>query len=332
MQTSAKAGLLLLIIFILVPAVAAEDPLDWCSKGENAVKLGNYEEALTDYNNALAIDPSYVYALSGKAVVLNELGRYSEALDAANQALAIRTDSETLNAKAYALYKLGRYDEAIVAYEKLTTTVTNNAEAYCNLASSYENTGNTDAALNAYKKCTNLDPHNADAWNQVGRIYLSLEKYTEALDAFDHATRETTTNAEIWNNKGLALTGLGRYQEAMNCFTTALSLNPEYTEAQKNKEAVRGKGQVYQVTGTPTPKDTGWVLGGVTKTVPATSVTTAPVITTGTVAELLPAGTDTPTEEPVAIKTTYTPLSPFGVLAALVIAGMACAGMMRRKN
>jgi len=333
MQMSAKAGILLVIILILVPAVAAEDPLDWYTKGENAAKLGNYADALTYYNNALSIDPSYVYAMSGKAVALNALGRYSEALDAANRALAIRTDSNTQNARAYSLYKLGRYDEAIAAYVNLTATVTNNADAYCNLASSYVQTGNTDAALKAYAKCTNLAPHNADTWNQLGLVYLSLEKYTEALDAFDHATRETTKNAEIWNNKGLALAGLGRYQDALNCFNAALTISPTYADAKKNKEAVMGKGQVYQVTGSPTPTDTGWVIGGVTAT-PETVMTTVPVQTSGTVMESLPAGTvdEIQTEVPVAKNTTFTPISPFSAVAACVVAGIVFAGAMHRKN
>ncbi|MEN6395854.1 MAG: tetratricopeptide repeat protein [Methanoregula sp.] len=333
MQMSAKAGILLVVILILVPAVAAEDSLDWYTKGENAAKLGNYAEALTDYNNALAIDPGYVYALSGKAVALNALGRYSEALDTANQALAIRKDTNTQNARAYSLYKLGRYDEAIAAYVNLTATVTNNADAYCNLASSYVQTGNTDAALQAYAKCTNLAPNNADAWNRVGLIYLSLDKYSEALDAFNHATRQTTTNAEIWNNKGLALAGLGQYQDALNCFNTALTLNPGYAEAETNREAVMGKGQVYQVTGSPTPTKAGWVLGGETTT-PAIVNTTGAVQTSGPVVESLPVGTidEIQTEVPVAKNTTFTPISPFCALIACIVVGIVFAGARHRKN
>jgi tetratricopeptide (TPR) repeat protein len=332
MQMSAKAGILLVIIFILVPAVAAEDSLEWYTKGQNAATSGNYADAVTYYNNALSLDPSYALALSGKAVALNALGRYSDALVAANQALTIRTSAEAQNAVAYALYKLGRYDEAVAVYVNLTATVTNNADAYCNLASSYVQSGNQDAALKAYAKCTNLDPHNADTWNQIGVVYLARGNYTEALDAFDHATRETTTNAEIWNNKGLALTALGRYQDALDCFKAALTLSPTYADAEKNKEAVMGKAQVYQVTGSPTPVDTGWVLGGVTS--PTTVSTIVAVQTEVNVTESLPAGTPavTATETPVATRTTYTPLSPFGALAAFVAVGIIFAGAQHRKN
>jgi tetratricopeptide (TPR) repeat protein len=313
--------------------VAAEDSLDWYTKGQNAAISGNYADAVTYYNNALSLDPSYVLAMSGKAVALNALGRYAEALDAANQTLAIiPTSTDAQNARAYALYKLGRYDEAVAAYMNLTATVTNKVDAYCNLASSYVQTGNPNAALKSYAQCLNLDPHNADTWNQIGLIYMAQDKYTEALDAFDHATRETTKSAEIWNNKGLALAALGRYQDALGCFNTALTINAGYTDAEKNRESMLGKAQVYQVTGSPTPTEAPWVLGGVRS--PTTVSTPVAAQTVVNVTESLPAGTIamTATETPVPTKTTYTPLSPFGVLTALVVAGIVFAGVKHRKN
>jgi tetratricopeptide (TPR) repeat protein len=333
MKMSAKAGILFLIILILVPAVAAEDSLDWYTKGQNAAISGDYSDALTYYNNALSLDPSYVLALTGKAVALNALGQYSAALDSANQALTIQTSTDAQNAQAYSLFELGRYNESIAAYVNLTATITNHADAYCNLAYSYVQTGNTDAALKAYAQCTNLNPNNADTWNQIGLVYMSQDDYTDALDAFNHATQITTTNAEIWNNKGTALAALGRYQDALGCFNTALALSPAYADAINNRQSVLGKGQVTQITGSPTPTIAPWILGGVTTTTPVTSSTTA-VVQSITVAESLPPGTIavTATETPVPTKTTYSPLSPFCVLVALALSGILLSGVKRQKN
>ncbi|WP_292367899.1 tetratricopeptide repeat protein [Methanoregula sp. UBA64] len=327
MQKSAKVGFLLIIILILVPAVAAEDPLDWYTKGTNAAAAGNYADAVTYYNHALSLDPSYALALSGKAVALNALGQYSNALDAANAALAIRTSSDSLNARAYALYKLGRYNEAIAAYLNVTAQGTPNSKTYCILADSYAKTGSPDAAIKAYAQCTTIDPHNADTWNQIGLIYMSQQQYSNALDAFNKATKETTTNAEIWNNKGKAYAALEQYDDAANCFKAALSLSPNYADAQSNLNSVRGKGQVYQYNVTPTATEAPWVLGGVKTTPPVTMVSV--VQTTATVPETTSSGAATATETPVATATTFTPLSPFCALAAFVVAGIACAGAKR---
>jgi FOG: TPR repeat len=330
MQKSAKVGFLLIIILILVPAVAAEDPLDWYTKGMNAATAGNYADAVTYYNHALSLDPSYALALSGKAVALNALGQYSDALDAANAALAIRTSADTLNARAYALYKLGRYNEAIAAYLNVTSQGTPTAKTYCILADSYAKTGNPDASLKAYAQCTNIDPHNADTWNQIGLVYMSQQKYSDALDAFNKATKETTTNAEIWNNKGLAYTALAQYDDAASCFKTALSLSPNYADAQSNLDSVRGKGQVFQYNVSPTATEAPWILGGVKTTAPVTTVSV--VQTTVAAQETIISSAVTTTGTPVATSTTFTPLSPFCAILALAVAGIACASVKQWKK
>ncbi len=66
--------LVLLIVFLLIPAAHAEDSLDWYTKGQYALSFGNYAEALTYFNNAIALDKNFAPALSGKAVALNGLG------------------------------------------------------------------------------------------------------------------------------------------------------------------------------------------------------------------------------------------------------------------
>ena len=58
--------LVFLIGLLCIPVVSAEDALDWYTKGQYALTAGNYAEALTYYNNALALDSKYGSALSGK--------------------------------------------------------------------------------------------------------------------------------------------------------------------------------------------------------------------------------------------------------------------------
>ena len=324
MTMRAKAGILIVIALILIPAVVAEDEFEWVARAQNAATAGDYTDALTYYNNALSVNPSYSPALAGKAAALNQLGKYQDALDSAGQALSIQFSTTAQNAQAYALFKLGRYNDAITAYLNLTAVQTNHADAYCNLASSYFQVGMPDKALSAYAQCTNLDPNNPDTWNQIGLVYMSENNYTDALDAFNHATRFTTTNAEIWNNKGEALAALGQYQDALGCFNTALTINPAYTEAEQNREAVIGKAQIIQITGSPTPTQAPWVLASTrSTTVPVAGAT--PSAATQIVPPQTSMVTTVATEIPIVQKTTYTPLSPFDTLAALLVAGLFTA-------
>ncbi len=325
MQTSAKVGIVILIILFLVPIVAGEDATEWYTISQYVAMIGDYTDAVTYYSNAIALNPSYDAAYAGEALALNKLGQYSAALTAANQALAIRTSPTALGAQADALFYLGQYNDAIPAYINYTTVVFNQASAYCNLAYSYVQVNNTAQALTAYSRCTNLNPNDPLVWNQIGLVYMSLGQYSNALNAFNTATSLTTTNAEIWNNKGEALVALGRYQDAIPCFNTALSLNPTYTAAQVNLGAAMGKGQISTYTMTPTPTPAPWYLGGIAPT----SATPTPVAATPTMIETqtvqTTAASQTTLETPVPTRTTFTPLSPVPVLAGLGAAAILLA-------
>ncbi len=88
--------------------VHAEDALDWYTKGQYALGLGNYADALTNFDKALAVDKNYGPALAGKAVALNGLGNYADAIIAADRAIAIKSSDQTaLNARAFGLLKTG---------------------------------------------------------------------------------------------------------------------------------------------------------------------------------------------------------------------------------
>jgi tetratricopeptide (TPR) repeat protein len=326
MQTSTKIGILILIVIFLVPAVTAEDAIEWYTKAQNAAMNQDYTDAVTYYNNAIALNPSYDAAMDGEAVALNALGQYSQALSFANQALAIRSSPTALGARADALFYLGQYNDAIGAYQNYTQVITNQYSAYCNLAYSYVQENNTAQALASYAQCTNLNQLDPLVYNQIGLLYMTTGQYNSALTAFNTATSLTTTNAQIWNDKGEALAALGRYQDAIDCYNTALSLNPTYTAAQSNKQAALGKGQVVIGTSTPTPTMAPWYLGGVAPT----TLTPTQVATPNVTESQLPVQTSVPQTKPiptVTAKTTFSPLSLFPALAGL---GAAAAVILNR--
>lgn len=65
------------ILLLVVPVVQAEDELEWYMKGENAVTIGKYADAVTYYNNAISLNQNYAAAFSGKSYALNQLGDFA---------------------------------------------------------------------------------------------------------------------------------------------------------------------------------------------------------------------------------------------------------------
>ena len=308
----------LLLAILIIPVVQAEDANEWTVRGWAALDAGQYSNALTYFNNAIALDKNSASAFSGKAVTLNAIEDYTGALDAATGALAINAKNEkALNARAYALFKLPRYNESVLAYDALFAVVdVNTPDAYCNQGYAYWMLNKTDSAVVAYKKCTTFNPTDIMSWNNLGLVYIAQGRYENALAAFDSGTSQTVLNATLWNNKGKALVGLGRTSDALDCFNKAIGIDPGFVDALNNRENMRGKLQVYQITGTVTPTPTISRLGTFYTTVPPTVVETPTDV--GTPEVTAPSQLPSTATIPVSGKATYSPLSPFTLLAALI--------------
>jgi tetratricopeptide (TPR) repeat protein len=314
-------------IILIAPIVKADDENDWYMRGENAVKIGQYNDAISYYNIAISINPQFEPAFSGKAYALNEMGNFSGALNVSELALAIKQDGRALNAKAFALFNLQRYDETVTAYNELFTVQSNLPDAYCNQGIAYENLNKTDQAIADFDKCGQLDPFNLIPWYEKGRVLLEIGKPQEALDAFNRCTQITIKNATVWNYKGEALLQLGRYQDALDCFKTATSLDPNYTDAKKNIDLAINHGQVYLI-GTPTP-----TLRPVSAITPPTLV---PVTIETTITTIQPTQTTeivtipTQTETSIPIKTTYSPLPAWITIVCLFCVAFIVLRMRRQ--
>ena len=322
-----KILIISLVVALLVPAVMAEDALDWYMRGENAAITGNYADAISYYDHAIALDQKYAQALSGKAYSLNQIGNYSGALDFSQKALAIRQDNRALNARAYALFKLQRYDEAVTAYDTLFKVQTNLPEPYCNQGVAYEQMNKYEKAIIAFDTCARLDPSNIFPWYRKGRALLSSGKPQEALDAFNRCTQITISDAEVWTNKGVAYLQTGQYQDALDCFKSALSINPAYDEAKKNSDLAVNRAQVYTIKGSPLPTTKPTPV--ITTPEPIQVVTGITVqgnlVTTTEIVTVTPEQTGSATPA----TTTYSPLPVWATLAG-IISAVVVLGIQRR--
>jgi len=122
METVSKYAISIVFVAILcilingnteVVAEGSKDKQAWVSKGDALNRMGNFSQAITAYDTALKIDPTYKWSLSNIGWSLNELGNYTQAIVYLDKALKI--DSNHLDGlvfKAQALYNIGNYTGA----------------------------------------------------------------------------------------------------------------------------------------------------------------------------------------------------------------------------
>lgn len=302
------------LLLLVIPAVHAEDALEWYIKGQNSATVGNYEDAIEYYDNALSVDNKYASAYAGKAIALNHLDRYNEAVVAADAALALKKNPDALNARAYALFALGRYEESVQTYDLFFTYQINIPDAYYTQGKSYIQLNETEKAISAFDRCTYFDPNSLDCWNQKGLALISRGRYEDALIAFNQCTRITAADAEIWNNKGLAYAGLEDYPMALDAFKMAINLDPSYTEAQVNLDKAYLRKPFFTMAVTPSP-----AIPVATTVIQQTAVATLSPTGTETTLPSDSVGFDQPHgESQTPVQTTYAPLSPLSGILSLI--------------
>jgi len=192
-------------IKVIRAEINRDDAKKHFDEGDRLYDLGRYEEAIKEYDKALAIDPNYRDAHNNKGVALYLLGRHEEAIKEYDKALAIDPNfKEAHYNKGAALYLLGRHEEAIKEYDKALA----------------------------------IDPNFKEAHNNKGYVLDNLGRHEEAIKELDKALAIDPNFKEAHNGKGYALYHLGRYEEAIKEYDKALAIDPDYKVARDNKEMV----------------------------------------------------------------------------------------------
>jgi tetratricopeptide (TPR) repeat protein len=103
----------LIIMLIPVPSIA-EDAIDAYAKGVGKAWYGDTDGAITDFDQALSINPGYANALYERGNTYYSKGDYQSALTNYQAALeAGRTDTSVGWNLGWTYYMVGRFDEAI---------------------------------------------------------------------------------------------------------------------------------------------------------------------------------------------------------------------------
>jgi tetratricopeptide (TPR) repeat protein len=248
-----------------VPQVGEKTAAFWINKGGSLAALGRREEAISCYDQALAIDPQFAGAWYNKGTALYRLGQREKAMSCYNQALAIEPrDAVTLNKKGTALADLRRHGEAIGCYDQALAFDPRYATAWSNKGTALAALGRREEAISCYDQALAIDPQFAGAWYNKGVSLVNLGRHEEAIGCYDQALAIDPQDAAAWYNKGNALTDLDRHEEAISCFDQALAIDPGYAKAWYNKgnalynlgrreEAIRCYDQVLAID----PRDAG---------------------------------------------------------------------------
>ena len=154
------------------------------------------DDALAEWQRALAIDPNLPQIHHNCGAALFEAGRCEEAIASYDRALAVKPDfAKALRNRVAALSRLMRYEEALATSDRLLA----------------------------------LEPDDAGAHHNRGSALSSLTRFGEAVDAYSRALALKPDAVESLENRASVLAYLTRHDEAARDFAHVLVLDPDYT-------------------------------------------------------------------------------------------------------
>ena len=169
-------------------------------------KKGKLNESISNFNQAINIQPNFDQAHNNLGNVLKDAGRVKEAIDSYEQALKLNPQYvETYSNLGIALGELGKFEEAIASHKKALKLNPNYMEAYSNLGNMLREIGKFKEAIVSYKQALTINPKYTLSNYNEALIRLTLEEFDIGWKKYEHrfgrgrASLMRYTNDKLWD-------------------------------------------------------------------------------------------------------------------------------------
>ncbi len=189
----------------------------------------NYDEAIVQFQKALALDPKSFDTHNSLALVLVNKRQFDQALYHFGEDIRLNPDSvESWVARASLLHELGRLDEAIADCRQALKLKPNHATALFYLGNALFYTGRSREAVEVFRRFLALNPQSVDILNRLAWVLATTEDSTlrNGAEAVQLATRACELskfqNSESLNTLAAAYAETGRFDEAVQTAQRAI--------------------------------------------------------------------------------------------------------------
>ena len=140
------------------------------ARGQVLAKSGNNEEALAEFERALALDPYNVRALYGRGLIRQGEKEHQRAIEDFTAANGLSPQkAEPLLARANSYFALDKTKEAIADLDEAVQADPNSAQAWSNRGAAYERLGDKANASASYSRALALRPRDEAARSGLAR-------------------------------------------------------------------------------------------------------------------------------------------------------------------
>jgi tetratricopeptide (TPR) repeat protein len=189
--------------------------------------------ALERFKDAISIDSAYGLAYANRGLAYYRMKRFDEALRDYDKAIAVQASqqgnrAELFNNRGILLGETGRTADAVADFNAAVRLMPDFSSAHSNLGSAYTILANAHAAkgdtalaaeayrqsIAGYSDAIRYDPKSTAAYRGRASTYGRLGRFAEAAEDCSAIIRFEPADAVAWSDRAICYYQTGRYQEA----------------------------------------------------------------------------------------------------------------------
>ncbi|MET0373774.1 MAG: tetratricopeptide repeat protein, partial [Rhizorhabdus sp.] len=216
----------------------------WANRGITRVQVGNLAGARSDFTKAEAIDPAFVRNGIGRGILADAERRPRDAVEAYTRALEQEPDNRyALEHRAAANGSLGNKERALADLTSIVEKTPDDPGAYFKRGLALLSQEDYDKAIADFDKAHSLDPSNAWPLANRGLARVWKRDFTAAASDLDAAAKINPKSIVVFRARGMLAQQKGEWQNAIAAYTSALQVEPnDYFALGHRAEAVNAAG------------------------------------------------------------------------------------------
>ncbi len=161
---------------------------------------GRYDDAVREFNDALARNPSDDDSVRGLAQAYERAGKFADAETTYKAAIKLRPNYwANYNWLGTFYLRRGRYDESAQMFQRVIALAPENYRGFNNLGGVYIMQGKYAPAITQLERSVALRPH-PTAYANLGTSYFFSRRYADAVRSYTEAVRLNDRDFSIWGN------------------------------------------------------------------------------------------------------------------------------------
>jgi tetratricopeptide (TPR) repeat protein len=183
--------------------------IEYVNRGDTYLAGGSYQDAISDYQNVIALDPRLFAGYQGLGNVYQDIGRYEAAVENYSKAIGLEPEDPILYyCRAISYQAEGKIDQAIM-----------------------DNTETIDIILRAGTSSQTLGRYLAGAYHHRALSFLAKGDAALALPDAEEAVTLSPENSGAIETRAEIYERLGRRDDAVAGYRAALRLQPDLKAA-----------------------------------------------------------------------------------------------------